>query len=574
MATPQFICANWKPDRTDCKKSGRYSCKNCLLVLYCGPDCQKAHWPIHKTDCKSRLGKKIWTPDWVLENRKPDFVRGGIGVQFGGGKYLWGNIPALDVLQLGSNEGVDHGGQLRLLFAASGDLRNVVKTIAQLTDSYSGSVEVTMNDRDLDVVARNAIMLLVILVIGDIDEAVDCIVHVWYSALIRKSDLDILQRRIRPLIESVCEKTKGKAPSSLLAKVWTFGQRSLRLVLEKSSWDRLLSFLDVPAGLTMERAQQIRTAVTLAESRKDYRDRYLLFQSSSHRIAKQRFWEDGLLLPFGSRRNDFQVPNPTFFQDTDTWAMRDNADPLHGWSLKEVEDCSSGPATADIYGKLFYHVRAVLRVFGVRLSGLQVTFRLFQMDASDVANHLESGSFDRIEVSNISDGCYLGIHRTIAVMVPLLQDPLANPHATLITLFMNAVDENMTDEDRIADMAPHSPTTRRLLKYLPLKGMPTNEFDPELIKFGFARDIVATHDHVFDRFVKDFKFSEAAQFVGATMKEKHTVIEKWPFRLKLRPGQPGAQEEFNRLLAGGVSGKERYVEWKRIAMHEDEVKGK
>jgi hypothetical protein len=50
------------------------------------------------------------------------------------------------------------------------------------------------------------------------------------------------------------------------------------------------------------------------------------------------------------------------------------------------------------------------------------------------------------------------------------------------------------------------------------------------------------------------------------MKTKHTVIEEWPFRLKLRPGQQGAQEEFDRLLGGGVSGKERYVEWQRIYM--------
>ena len=47
------------------------------------------------------------------------------------------------------------------------------------------------------------------------------------------------------------------------------------------------------------------------------------------------------------------------------------------------------------------------------------------------------------------------------------------------------------------------------------------------------------------------------------MKAKHTIIESWPFRLKLRPNQPDAQQEFDRLLAGGVSGKEFYVEWKR-----------
>ena len=85
-------------------------------------------------------------------------------------------------------------------------------------------------------------------------------------------------------------------------------------------------------------------------------------------------------------------------------------------------------------------------------------------------------------------------------MVPLLQEPLINPHATLITLLMNVVDENITDQDRMADAAQHSPTSKRLLKYLPLKGLaPTNLYDPRIVKLSFARDLVATYDHIFDR---------------------------------------------------------------------------
>jgi hypothetical protein len=105
-----------------------------------------------------------------------------------------------------------------------------------------------------------------------------------------------------------------------------------------------------------------------------------------------------------------------------------------------------------------------------------------------------------IQVSNISDRGYLGIHRTIGLMVPLLQGPLINPHATLITLFMNAVEENRTDQDRTASMNPHSPTTKRLLKYLPPKRIMQNYIsDPEIIKISYARDSVATYDHIFDR---------------------------------------------------------------------------
>ncbi len=36
---------------------------------------------------------------------------------FGGMKYLWGNVLAIDVLQLGSNEREDYQKDIRLLFA-------------------------------------------------------------------------------------------------------------------------------------------------------------------------------------------------------------------------------------------------------------------------------------------------------------------------------------------------------------------------------------------------------------------------------------------------------------------------
>jgi len=49
---------------------------------------------------------------------------------------------------------------------------------------------------------------------------------------------------------------------------------------------------------------------------------------------------------------------------------------------------------------------------------------------------------------------------------------------------------------------------------------------------------------------------------GMVMKTKHTVIEEWPTALKLRPGQPGALEEFHLLLSSGGTSSNRYVEWK------------
>jgi hypothetical protein len=84
-------------------------------------------------------------------------------------------------------------------------------------------------------------------------------------------------------------------------------------------------------------------------------------------------------------------------------------------------------------------------------------------------------------------------------MSPLLQAPDINPHATLITLLMNVVDENMTDQDQIADATMHSPSTKRLLKFLPPSHPPTSRYDPDIIKFSYARDFVRTYDQIFKR---------------------------------------------------------------------------
>jgi hypothetical protein len=99
-----------------------------------------------------------------------------------------------------------------------------------------------------------------------------------------------------------------------------------------------------------------------------------------------------------------------------------------------------------------------------------------------------------VQVSNISDAGYLGIYHTL-VILPLLQGPLTNPHTTLITLFMNVVDENLTDEDGTLDTS----TGTRLLQYHPLMEPLTMMSEADTIKMSFAYGIVATYDHVFDR---------------------------------------------------------------------------
>lgn len=55
----------------------------------------------------------------MQELRQPAFVNetGPPLVPFGNQKYLWGNVPSVDIVKLGDNEGVSYTQDLKILFA-------------------------------------------------------------------------------------------------------------------------------------------------------------------------------------------------------------------------------------------------------------------------------------------------------------------------------------------------------------------------------------------------------------------------------------------------------------------------
>jgi hypothetical protein len=158
-------------------------------------------------------------------------------------------------------------------------------------------------------VARNIILLLTALIFDPM-EAADMMLHVWYSAFITESTMESLHGRVLPLFEDVCNKIRSRPKDSLQSKTWTFGTRTLSLVLPKKSWDRLPSYLKVPDGLTTAKAQALMMKTTLAPSRKDYTDRAFFTRPPAWRVCARKFRTDGILLPFGQSRKEFNIPNP------------------------------------------------------------------------------------------------------------------------------------------------------------------------------------------------------------------------------------------------------------------------
>lgn len=203
---------------------------------------------------------------------------------------------------------------------ASGDLRNLIKTIRSLPDSFSPQMDVTVNDWEFDVVARNAVILLLIFAsLNDktssqpsFDSTAEALIHVWYSAFIPKSLATSLKSEIGKLLGDSRTHTTEAVHQGMVRKTWTFSRsKILSITLPPDRWPLVAEYLKVPAGLTQQSAKKIREAVMLSPERADYRDRwYYKDASPSMRLAKRKFRRDGLLLPFGHSRTDFDIPNP------------------------------------------------------------------------------------------------------------------------------------------------------------------------------------------------------------------------------------------------------------------------
>jgi hypothetical protein len=195
----------------------------------------------------------------------------------------------------------------------------------------------------------------------------------------------------------------------------------------------------------------------------------------------------------------------------------------------------------------------------------------------------------------------MGTAQTLTCLGPRLKPRHVNPHATLLTLHLNAVEEFAIErENKEADQ---SVAVNRILPYIHNSTKRVDVTSPYALSY-YSKDIVLLAassaigrdvDLHFNRYVykhapprfssalpslqiqmrfpivrligiilgymRGVGFADMPLNVGLMAKEQHSIIEKWPLRLKLSLPQPGAQEEFDVLQASGHNGSERYVEW-------------
>ncbi len=116
---------------------------------------------------------------------------------------------------------------------ALGDLRNVIISVTNLPENYKRLVNIIINDKDIDIVIRNVILLFNFLIIDKPQITRKYSVYIFYSTFIIKLCHNTLQIKIKPFVQDVYNKITNRSPDILLNKIWKFGKYSLRLIFTK-----------------------------------------------------------------------------------------------------------------------------------------------------------------------------------------------------------------------------------------------------------------------------------------------------------------------------------------------------
>jgi hypothetical protein len=192
----------------------------------------------------------------------------------------------------------------------SGDLRHVISTINSLPLGYSKTCDITLNDPNVNIVIRNAFMLMIAFLYPNKPEAAHAIVQLWYSIGLSKIMWQKIKSELLPFVQRAWDrKKKGKATSQISQR-WTKEQASMRLTLTRRQWKQMMELLTADDDIDYEEAVISRHKM-IAEKKEEMRRNMKIYEMPvDHRRSHARYLNTGMLVPFGYPVGKFNVPNP------------------------------------------------------------------------------------------------------------------------------------------------------------------------------------------------------------------------------------------------------------------------
>lgn len=172
----------------------------------------------------------------------------------------------------------------------------------------------------------------------------------------------------------------------------------------------------------------------------------------------------------------------------------------------------------------------------------------------------KDATFDRIDVSNLVDGTFVGIEETLISLAPLLKPKHVNPHAVLIGSFLRLMNEELPAVQ--AEAGSHDAFKRRFPDFA--SPVPFDPLSVESLRQRHAFTLSTNYEALFQSYADRMKLNTSSAKAKLVVKKSNTVIDKWAWDLRRKSGEDGFEEEL-RLLMSIPDGliRARYVEWGR-----------
>ncbi|KAJ7359060.1 translational activator for mitochondrial COX1 [Desmophyllum pertusum] len=319
--------------------------------------------------------------------------------------YAMGNTRGRDLTELLGTSTEQH---LDLLLLASGDVRNVLCTVSELSlrkpHERPKSLKFYLNDYDPTVVARNAVLLEVACAINpDITADMDFLWNIWYNLALSKAHFDRLRDILSELLERNFEGDESFLmfpDSAVLRECHAIWKDWIDLDLEVKSVQEERNRLIEDKGIKID-SQCLSLLTQTVMAINEFEELDILFPTPSNPFYKEiKHWYSE-----GSTSNESEKTNPTLIRPfVHKWKQHYNSCAFESYLPFERQDltrCKS--LTAACKENLTSMVKSFQQQKQNHSTTVQVT--LWTGDALGLCT---SGFppdllFDVIDTSNVSD---------------------------------------------------------------------------------------------------------------------------------------------------------------------------
>ncbi|KAF5348674.1 hypothetical protein D9758_006826 [Tetrapyrgos nigripes] len=525
--------------------------------------------------CANITGQALCTEKGFLpcpRNRDPYFVLSP-SCAFSG---QTNKIPSIDLLNLASsNEGGNcdiRSKDFKLCFLGCTDIRDLVKTVNNLPKDYRGKCTILINNSSPIHINQVLVVLYILLCSNgaSLEECAELATHLMYSAFLTRPGAAYLQKAIDKIYE-----TEGDI--SFRASFPTRGSGNIHTLQTLMGVKQPLEMFQTSFSF-VKGLKRMRNFLSIPEVM-DQHDHLFSKLIPTHRAAFKRFHETGVLAPFSLSTDHFTHPNRLLFSPNGEWLQPDYFNPFRGWDVAASQATGTlkrGVDSGDIFGCLFFHVKAQFREFARRFQYLSIDIYITQFNPKILSSGLlagvlpafpSDGCFDRIHVGDLIDS--VGIQDCLADWTPLLNS--SNEHAALL---MHSKIWCATRPDALALSNPivakgvliekcnQNPDLVRRAKFQKMCSQGLRS--PTLLKILESLDVFADHSLWFHEYLRDEEAESTAASLGLQLRERNQIHPK---RFGVPLDAPWDQlpdlgrSEFYYTSLSGVDFRTRFIEF-------------